>query len=202
VDGSLVLAGTQDDGFPTFNDIWITRFTPDGAYDTGFGTNGTTVTDLGGADDCAAAAIGPDGKLVVAGYALSAGARVAAGANGSVARAGTTGEGLVRYDTGPSLLLKGPRTLALAKVSAKKGATTGFHYRANAVTKKVTVTIKIFKGSKLKATVTAGLVRASVTQVKRWHCILPKGIYVWKVYAVDQHHKAQTSVGVNKLVVT
>ena len=202
-DGSLVLAGTQDDGFPTFNDIWITRFTSDGAYDTGFGTNGTTVTDLGGADDCAAAAIGPDGKFVVAGYALAAGARAAvgAGAGGLAVRAATTGESLVRYDTGPSLLLKGPRTFALAKVSARKGATTGFHYRANAVTKKVTVTIKVFKGSKLEATVTAGLVRASVTQVKRWHCTLPKGTYVWKVYAVDQHNKKQTSVGSNKLVV-
>lgn len=203
-DGSLVLAGTFDSGYPTFNDIWVSRFTFAGALDTGFGTNGVTVTDLGGADDCAAAAIGPDGKFVVAGYALPSGSpAVGALWGGPPTRAVTAAsEGLARYDTGPSLLVKGPRTYALVKVTGKKGAMLGFHYRANALTKKVTVTIKIFKGSKLQATVAAGFVRASVVQVKRWRCSLSKGSYVWKVYAVDQNRKKQTSIGSNKLIVT
>ena len=89
-----------------------------------------------------------------------------------------------------------------SKVTVKKGKKATFKFRVNDVTPSAKVTIKIFKGSKLQATVAAGFVRASVVQVKRWRCSLSKGSYVWKVYAVDQNRKKQTSIGSNKLIVT
>ena len=124
-DGSILLAGTINNGAPTYNDLWVARYTPSGVIDMGFGVNGQAATDLGGADDCAAAAMGPDGKLVVAGYATAASAAMtsASGADNAPLPFGLShdGEGLVRLLCGRSPLLRGPHTYALTKIVVKRG---------------------------------------------------------------------------------
>jgi uncharacterized delta-60 repeat protein len=51
-------------------DFALARYHPDGSLDTTFGSNGWTVTDFFGKNDCARALVQQlDGKLVVAGYA-------------------------------------------------------------------------------------------------------------------------------------
>ena len=104
-DGSIVLAGTKNTGYPTYDDVWVSRLTPAGLLDIGFGNSGVVVTDFGGADDCAAMGVGADDKIVVAGYAISTaptrswlpGLEAA-----SVVRAGAVGMGLARYNGSPS----------------------------------------------------------------------------------------------------
>lgn len=63
-DGSIVLAGSADDGAGSVAGFWVTRFGPDGALDLGFGDHGTFRLDGGVAFDVA---IQPDGKIVVGG---------------------------------------------------------------------------------------------------------------------------------------
>jgi uncharacterized delta-60 repeat protein len=64
-DGRIVAAGEASDGDGKFA---LARYDPDGSLDTGFGGDGTVLTDIGGGDDGAnAVAIQPDGKIVVAG---------------------------------------------------------------------------------------------------------------------------------------
>ena len=203
-DGSILIAGTKDGGFPTYKDVWVSRFTAGGIQDTGFGVNGEAITDLGGADDCAAAAMGPDGKLVVAGYALPVAGRAAVVAGTPAARATAVArQGLVRYTLGASPLLRGPQTFAYSKATVKKGhgKPATFRFRVNALTSKATVVIKIFKGTKLKKTVALGSVLTNKSILCRWTVTVPKGKYVWKVYAVDQKHRKQISIGWNTLTV-
>jgi uncharacterized delta-60 repeat protein len=62
-DGRIVMAG-----WTTVNgDLFVTRLTRRGAFDTRFGRGGTTDLDLGGDDRANALALQPDGKVVVAG---------------------------------------------------------------------------------------------------------------------------------------
>ena len=63
-DGRIVLAGS---GGPNF-DFAVTRLNPDGSFDTTFDGDGTAGADFGGDDYGEAAALQPDGKIVVAGY--------------------------------------------------------------------------------------------------------------------------------------
>jgi uncharacterized delta-60 repeat protein len=73
-DGRIVLAGTLATG-TTGDDFAVFRFLPDGAPDTGFGTGGRVTTEVGTAtepavvvsDRVAAAALHPDGRIVVGG---------------------------------------------------------------------------------------------------------------------------------------
>ena len=82
-DGSIVLAGRTRTGGTT-SDFALVKYTPAGALDLSFGTGGIVTTDLNGDSDYALAlALQPDGRLVAAGYA---------GTAGSVSRFG-----LVRY---------------------------------------------------------------------------------------------------------
>ena len=71
-DGSVVVAGFSDNG--TNSDFAMTRYNKDGILDVlQFGTSGIVTTDVSGADDKAfAAAIQPDGKILLAGYATNA----------------------------------------------------------------------------------------------------------------------------------
>ena len=64
-DNKIVVAGTSI----TSNDrnIGLVRYDPDGTLDTTFGTDGTTVTDLGGWDFGQAVALQRDSRIVVAG---------------------------------------------------------------------------------------------------------------------------------------
>ncbi|MFN8519815.1 MAG: Calx-beta domain-containing protein [Chloroflexota bacterium] len=68
-DGRLVVVGSAvRDGID--GDLALVRYEPDGTLDGSFGTDGTVTTDLGTqADEGRALAIGPDGRIVVAGIA-------------------------------------------------------------------------------------------------------------------------------------
>jgi uncharacterized delta-60 repeat protein len=126
-DGSLILVGTKNNGYPTYKDIWLSRLGPTGTLDTGFGQNGQAVTDLGGADDCAAAGIGPDGKLAVAGYALVSAVLRSVPAVPAITRASQTGGmGLARYDCSKSSITPTPTPSkakpVLVKLSPAKGS--------------------------------------------------------------------------------
>jgi uncharacterized delta-60 repeat protein len=66
-DGRIVAVGTSH-GTTTGDNIAVARYTADGSLDAGFGTGGQISTDLGTqADHGNAAALQPDGKLIVAG---------------------------------------------------------------------------------------------------------------------------------------
>jgi hypothetical protein len=65
----------------------------------------------------------------------------------------------------------------------------------------VTVTLKVFTGSTLKATIPCGTVNQGAWQYKSWSCKLPKGTYTWKVYATDAAGHAQRSIASKKLTV-
>jgi uncharacterized delta-60 repeat protein len=107
--GQIILGGRIDNGYPTYNDIWVSRRLADGSLDIAFGQNGAVITDFGGADDCAAAGIGPDGKLVVAGYALSTTSTESRVMVRSVVRTvGAAGIGLARYDSSASSVTPSP----------------------------------------------------------------------------------------------
>ena len=96
----------------------------------------------------------------------------------------------------------GPTPVALAKVSVKKGKTATFRFRVNdAGAAKATVTIKIFKGTKLKGTLKVGSRATNVALSYRWKCTLAKGTYVWKIYARDSAGRSQTKVASQKLTV-
>jgi FG-GAP repeat len=101
----------------------------------------------------------------------------------------------VRIDT------QGPQTLALAKLSVKKGKKATFRFKVSDLTPTATVTIKIYKHTKLKKTITVGSVATNSTQSYKWKCKLAKGSYTWKVYAKDLAGNGQSSVGSKKLTV-
>jgi uncharacterized delta-60 repeat protein len=66
LDGKILLAGTSR------NDFALVRYNPDGSLDTTFSGDGWVRTDfLGSADEAKAVAIQPDGRIIVAGYAMN-----------------------------------------------------------------------------------------------------------------------------------
>ena len=65
-----------------------------------------------------------------------------------------------------------------------------------------TVTLKIFKGNKLKKSLVAGSCTTNVKASYRWRCSLPKGSYTIKVYATDAAGNVQAKVGKAKLKIT
>ena len=82
-DGGIVVAGATDAPGIQKQDFGIVRYKPDGTPDAGFGSNGIVTTDFFGHGDVAnAVAVQPDGKIVVAGFAVDA-----AGINGDFALA-------------------------------------------------------------------------------------------------------------------
>jgi uncharacterized delta-60 repeat protein len=156
-DGGIVCVGTVDNGFPSYKDLLVTRYLADGSVDTGFGANGAAITNLGGADDCAAAAFDPSGKLVVAGYAYPAGAGAAARQSGLLSgrEASTFGMGLVRYLAGPSAPVV-PAT-PVKPVLTKLSPTTG--------KRGITVTLT---GKNFGARRTASFVKFGATKVGKY----------------------------------
>jgi uncharacterized delta-60 repeat protein len=74
-DGKIVVAGYPSSGEQDFT---VARLNADGSLDSRFDDNGVTVADFGDQDIAHAAALQPDGKIVVTGYA-------AAGTNRNVA---------------------------------------------------------------------------------------------------------------------
>ncbi|MFO0999029.1 MAG: hypothetical protein U0936_01720 [Planctomycetaceae bacterium] len=71
-DGKFYLGGNSYSG--TDQDFALARYNPNGTLDTTFGTNGVTTTSIGSGDDIASAmAVGPDGRIVLAGGTYSGG---------------------------------------------------------------------------------------------------------------------------------
>ncbi len=69
-DGYIAVAGqVYDEDFSS--DFIVGRYRPDGQLDSTFGTNGTTVIDLGDDDLARGISLQPDGKIVVAGIAVT-----------------------------------------------------------------------------------------------------------------------------------
>lgn len=67
-DGKIVAVGEAQGANQM--DVALARYNPDGSLDASFGTGGRTTADISGANDwVSAAAIQPDGKVVVVGYA-------------------------------------------------------------------------------------------------------------------------------------
>src|SRR6266702_1236709 len=70
-DGKVLAAGYVFSSAATNYDFALARYLPDGSLDPSFGTNGKVATDFHGSTDVArAVALQPDGRIVVAGYAL------------------------------------------------------------------------------------------------------------------------------------
>lgn len=71
-DGKIVLAGQSHNGSNW--EFAVVRYNPDGSLDTSFNTTGKVITPIGIDNDRAfAVALQPDGKIVVAGYAVMGG---------------------------------------------------------------------------------------------------------------------------------
>jgi uncharacterized delta-60 repeat protein len=66
-DGKIVAAGSSYTGVANITDFAVARYNVDGTLDTTFGSGGKVLTDFGGQDSLAAAAVQSDGKIVVAG---------------------------------------------------------------------------------------------------------------------------------------
>ena len=63
-EGKILVAGSAYDGG---SDFGLARFNSDGSIDSSFGSFGTVITNLGGADDCSSVIVQPDGKILLAG---------------------------------------------------------------------------------------------------------------------------------------
>ena len=70
-DGKIVMAGTSSDGALSSFKFAVARYNPDGSLDSTFGAGGKVTTSFGGFTRAFALALQPDGKIVVAGQALS-----------------------------------------------------------------------------------------------------------------------------------
>jgi hypothetical protein len=101
----------------------------------------------------------------------------------------------VRVDT------HGPQTLALANVTVKKGKRATFRFRINDLTPTASVSIKIYKGSKLKKTLIVGSKATGAAVSFKWKATLAKGKYTWKVLAKDLAGNTQSSIGSKKLTI-
>ena len=66
---------------------------------------------------------------------------------------------------------------------------------------KASVTLKIFRGAKLKKTIGAGVCATNVRTSYPWRCTLAKGAYTIKVFATDQAGNGQVKVGSARLTV-
>jgi uncharacterized delta-60 repeat protein len=69
-DGKVVVAGYGNED----SDFVVTRLDRDGQFDSSFGAGGTSAVEFGGAEGAYAALLQPDGKIVVAGAAVTSGA--------------------------------------------------------------------------------------------------------------------------------
>ena len=113
-----------------------------------------------------------------------------------------------------------PAKTFLVRIDDKKPTTTAYkasvkHNKKVSLRYKVsdplgcgsaTVTIKIYKGTKLKKTLSAGVVATSAAGLAYkylWKCTLAKGGYIIKVYATDAAGNTQKRpIGAAKLTVT
>lgn len=95
-----------------------------------------------------------------------------------------------------------PTTNASANLTVKKGKSVSFKYKAgDDVNPNISVTIKVYKGSSLKATIKCGSVSQGLWHTKSWTCKLAKGKYTWKVYATDTAAQTQRNIAYKTLTV-
>jgi hypothetical protein len=95
-----------------------------------------------------------------------------------------------------------PAPKALANKSVKKGKTVKLPYRVDdSSCPQAKVTIRIYKGTKLRKTLTVGLKATGVNLTRSYTCTLPKGKCSWKVYARDLAGNTQVKPGVRTLTV-
>jgi hypothetical protein len=96
----------------------------------------------------------------------------------------------------------GPITKALAGVTVKRGQKATLRLSVDdPVSHKAAVTVKITKGSAVKATLKLGWRATNSTILYRFTCSLPLGTYSWRVYATDLAGNAQSKVGSRTFVV-
>lgn len=96
----------------------------------------------------------------------------------------------------------GPITSALARVVVRRGGKATFPFKVSDLTPRARVTIRIYLGTRLKKTLSVGGRPTGVRQTYSWpRCLLARGTYTWRVYAVDQAGNAQSRIGSARLVV-
>jgi hypothetical protein len=138
-------------------------------------------------DPAARPTLGAEGTTTVEYYSTDAAGNVEAAKTATV-----------RVDT------RKPSTKAF-KASVKKGRKVKLAYRVNDPVPgcgQATVTLKLFKGRKLKKTIRIkGASACNVKKTHSWKCTLPKGAYTLKVYATDLAGNAQSKVGGARLTV-
>jgi hypothetical protein len=101
----------------------------------------------------------------------------------------------VKYDTGR------PVPIALADQIAIPGGTVALPFRVNDVSLSVTVTIRIYKGDRLKRTIFVGSVTSNKDLRYRYRCTLSPGAYTWKVSATDLTGHREVTPSARTLVV-
>ena len=103
-DGSWMVAGRVDNGFPSYWDIVVRRYTALGLPDETFANGGKIVLDFGSWDDTASVIARPDGRILIAGATQQGAPAVPAlrtdAAGGS--RSAATQRGMVVQLTGGS----------------------------------------------------------------------------------------------------
>jgi hypothetical protein len=102
----------------------------------------------------------------------------------------------VSYDLGK------PVPVALANKSVKRLKTVKLPYRVSDLhCPKAAVTIRIYKGAKLKKTLNPGLKATGMNLTYNYKCKLAKGKYTWKVYATDLAGNTQAKPAAKTLTV-
>jgi hypothetical protein len=94
-----------------------------------------------------------------------------------------------------------PVPIALADATAKSGGWVTLPFRVNDVSPSVTVTIRIYRGGRLKRTISVGSVASNKDLGCRYRCILATGTYTWKVSATDLAGNREAAPSAKTLVV-
>jgi hypothetical protein len=101
----------------------------------------------------------------------------------------------VKYDAGS------PVPIALADSTVKWGKSVTLPFRVNDVSPSVTVTIRIYRGGRLKRTISVGSVASNKDLGCGYRCTLSAGRYTWKVSATDLAGNREATSSARALVV-
>jgi len=146
---------------------------------------GSTWVDVPGTETTRTLTVATEGKTRVIAYLLDAGGRTAS-------RSAT-----VRIDS------RKPATKAYA-ATVRKGRKVGLGFKVHDAlpgSGKATVTLRIYKGTRLKKTLKAGVVASNAKKSFTWRATVAPGKYKIKVYAADLAGNAQSKVGTARLTV-
>ena len=95
----------------------------------------------------------------------------------------------------------GPWTVALNKLTVKKGKVAKFRFKVVDLTPTANVEIRIYKKARLRKILVAGSTKTGSVMIGTWRCTLARGTYTWKVYATDLAGNAPHVIGKKTLVV-